>query len=55
MRYGKRCEGCSGEDCACCAVYLEHRAEMQAAAETGQYYPPDDYDWSEYDWEHDPE
>lgn len=23
------CDGCSGEDCICCSVYLEQRAEQR--------------------------
>ena len=31
--YGKTCRHCSGEDCICCEVYQEYRADLQAARE----------------------
>lgn len=29
MLYGKRCVGCSAEDCVCCEVFLEHMADQR--------------------------
>ncbi len=39
--YGKRCENCSGEDCACCKVYREYEADCKADI------PEPDYDLME--------
>ena len=39
--YGKRCEGCGGEDCFACEVYLESVADARASEE---YDPMDDID-----------
>lgn len=27
--FGNPCEGCAGEDCVCCEVFLEHQADIR--------------------------
>ena len=53
-RFGKQCEGCDGEDCGCCEVHLEHQADANAAVESGAIYS-EEYDWSQHDFDHDPD
>lgn len=57
--YGsQRCVGCSGEDCVCCEVYLEERAEQQHIA---LYGPPENElddapdGWGDEDYDDDEE
>jgi len=65
--FGKACKSCGGEDCACCEVYLEWKAD-QRAHEKGEDYDPDDwhdekddidednpYEENELDYEDDPD
>lgn len=39
--YGKRCENCSGEDCACCEVYREYETSCRTERHEETY---DEYD-----------
>lgn len=43
-----RCEGCGGEDCVCCSVYIEEqydaRYQLEEDADNYDYYRPDDDD-----------
>ena len=44
MRYGERCEKCSGEDCPCCEVYQEWKADQRAAADRDPFEEQDALD-----------
>lgn len=35
--YGNRCRGCSGEDCVCCEVYLEAKADEASPMEPPEF------------------
>lgn len=43
-RYGARCKGCGGEDCPCCEVYLEWKAEQTHDNLYGYEREPDEDD-----------
>lgn len=43
-RYGEICNGCGGEDCACCEVFHEYQADQRAAMDYGDEYFYDEYD-----------
>jgi len=46
--YGsERCVGCGGEDCVCCEVYLEQRADDRAASDRDERFE----EWGEWDEE----
>lgn len=44
--YSKQCEGCSGEDCVCCPIFMEAKADAfdDRLAEMDFW---DDYDYPE--------
>ena len=47
-RFGKACDGCGGEDCACCEIYLEDRASQRYQEEPEEYFDDAEFDRS---WE----
>lgn len=60
-RYGEICNGCGGEDCQCCSVWIENQADQRAAMyedayfyeEYGDYPDGFDYDDEDDDWDSD--
>jgi hypothetical protein len=47
-----KCENCGGEDCVCCEVYQENRADSQYPS---NYYGDEYYESVEYHYERDEE
>lgn len=41
--YGPQCQGCGGEDCCCCEVWLEAQADARAALDEPDPIDPDDF------------